>query len=139
MMLSAPPTLTLPPLRLLDADILIDVQRGHPPAVAWYLALPAYPTVPGLVVMELMQNARNKREVEQALRLVKPLPVAWPTNADCDRALQDFRVLHLSHSLGLIDSIVAATAIGLGATLCTFNVKHYRAVVGLVTEQPYRR
>ncbi len=138
MMLPATPTLT-PTLRLLDADILIDVQRGHPPAVVWYTSLPVYPTVPGLIIMELMQDARNKREVEQALRLVKPLPVTWPTNADCERALQDFRVLHLSHSLGLIDSLVAAMAIGLGATLCTFNIKHYRAIAGLVTEQPYRR
>ncbi len=127
------------PLRVLDADILIDIQRRHPPAVAWYASLPAYPTVPGLVIMEMMQDARNKREVEQALRLVKPLPVVWPTNADCDRALQDFRILHLSHNLGLIDSLIAATTIGLGATLCTFNVKHYRNVAGLVIEQPYTR
>jgi len=133
------PTTPTPALRLLDADILIDVQRGHPPAVAWYTSLPVYPTVPGLIIMELMQDTRNKREVEQALRLVKPLPVAWSTNADCERALQDFRTLHLSYSLGLIDSLVAATALGLGATLCTFNVKHYRAIAGLVTEQPYRR
>lgn len=138
MMLPTTPANT-PTIRLLDADILIDVQRGHPPAVAWYISLPAYPTVPDSVIMELMQDARSKPEVEQALRLVKPLPVAWPTNADCERALQDFRVLHLSHSLGLIDALVAATATGLGATLCTFNVKHYRAVAGLVTEQPYRR
>lgn len=126
-------------LRVLDADILIDIQRRHPPAVAWYAALPVYPTVPGLVIMELMQDARDKREVEQALRLVKPLPVAWPTNGDCDRALQDFRKLHLSHSLGLIDSLIAATTIGLNATLCTFNVKHYRNIAGLILEQPYVR
>jgi len=127
------------PLRVLDADILIDIQRRHPPAVAWYASLSVYPTVPGLVIMELMQDAWNKREVEQALRLVKPLPVAWPTNADCERALQDFRTLHLSHNLGLIDSLIGATTIGLSATLCTFNVKHYKSVTGLVTEQPYLR
>ena len=89
--------------------------------------------------MELMQDARNKREVEQALRLVKPLPIAWPTNADCERAMQDFRILHLSHSLGLVDALIAATSVGLGATLCTFNVKHYRSVAGLLTEEPYTR
>lgn len=89
--------------------------------------------------MELIQDARNKLEVERALRLVKPLPVVWPTNTDCARAFQDFQVLHLSHNLGLIDSLIAATTIGLGATLCTFNVKHYRSVAGLVLEQPYKR
>ena len=127
------------PLRMLDADVLIDIQRSHPNAIAWYASLSEYPTVPGLVVMELIQDAPSKREVEQALRLVRPLPVAWPTESDCQRALADFRVLNLSQNLGLIDSLIAAATIGLGATLCTFNVKHYRNITGLTLEQPYER
>ena len=127
------------PLRMLDADVLIDIQRSHPNAVAWYASLSEYPTVPGLVVMELIQDAPSKREVEQALRLVRPLPVAWPTESDCLRALADFRVLNLSQNLGLIDSLIADATIGLGATLCTFNVKHYRNITGLTLEQPYIR
>ena len=127
------------PLRMLDADVLIDIQRSHPNAIAWYASLSEYPIVPGLVVMELIQDAPSKHEVEQALRLVRPLPVAWPTESDCLRALADFRVLNLSQNLGLIDSLIAATTIGLGATLCTFNVKHYRNITGLVSEQPYAR
>ena len=127
------------PLRMLDADVLVDIQRSHPNAVAWYASLSEYPTVPGLVVMELIQDAPSKREVEQALRLVRPLPVAWPTESDCSRALADFRVLNLSQNLGLIDSLIAAATIGLGATLCTFNVKHYRNITGLTLEQPYER
>ena len=127
------------PLRMLDADVLVDIQRSHPNAVAWYASLSEYPTVPGLVVMELIQDAPSKREVEQALRLVRPLPIAWPTESDCQRALADFRVLNLSQNLGLIDSLIAAATIGLGATLCTFNVKHYRNITGLTLEQPYER
>ena len=45
----------------------------------------------------------------------------------------------MSHSLGLLDSLIAATAIGLGATLWTFNAKHYKVVPGLVLEQPYKK
>ena len=127
------------PMRMLDADVLIDIQRSHPNAIAWYASLSEYPIVPGLVVMELIQDAPSKHEVEQALRLVRPLPVAWPTESDCLRALADFRVLNLSQNLGLIDSLIAATTIGLGATLCTFNVKHYRNITGLILEQPYAR
>ena len=127
------------PLRMLDADVLVDIQRSHPNAVAWYASLSEYPTVPGLVVMELIQDAPSRREVEQALRLVRPLPIAWPTESDCQRALADFRILNLSQNLGLIDSLIAAATIGLGATLCTFNVKHYRKITGLALEQPYER
>src|SRR5947207_13811903 len=101
---------------LVDTDVLIDVQRGHPPALAWFASLSDLPGVPGFVVMELVQDARNKREVHQALRLVAPLPVIWPTDADCARALSDFTTYHLSHALGLLDSLIAACAIGHSAT-----------------------
>jgi predicted nucleic acid-binding protein len=124
---------------LLDTDVLIDVQRGHPPALAWFSGLGAPPSVPGLVVMELIQDARNNQEVRRALRLVSPLPVVWPGEAHCARALSDFAALHLSHGLGLLDSLIAATAIGHAATLCTFIVKHYRAINGLSLLQPYDR
>jgi predicted nucleic acid-binding protein len=77
--------------------------------------------------------------VREALRLTAPLPVVWPTATDCQRALTDFSTLHLSHGLGLLDALIAAIAIGLGAELCTFNDKHYRIVPGLVTVQPYTR
>lgn len=89
--------------------------------------------------MELVQDARNARQVRQVLELVSTLPTVWPTETDCNRALSDFTAYHLSHNLGLLDSLIAACAIGLPATLCTFNVKHYRVVPGLVTAQPYAR
>jgi predicted nucleic acid-binding protein len=126
-------------MRLLDADVLVDIQRKHPPAVAWYQSLTELPSVPGLVVMELVQYAQNRRQVQEARRLVRPLPVVWPTEADCDRACKDFIAFHLSHNLGLLDALIAACAIGGAATLCTFNTKHYRVIAGLVTEQPYSR
>jgi hypothetical protein len=114
---------------LLDTDVLIDVQRGHPPALA----------VPGFVVMELIQSARNTREVQNARKQVTGFQIVWPSQADCARALADFTTLHLSHNLGLIDALIAATAVGLNATLSTFNLKHYRAVPGLTVMQPYNR
>ncbi len=123
----------------LDTDILIDVQRGHPPALAWFAQLTELPCVPGFVVMELVQDARDTREVEQALKLVAPLQIVWPSAADCTRALSEFSTYHLSHGLGLIDALIAACAIGFSARLCTFNDKHYRVVTGLMTAQPYVR
>src|SRR3954466_15513310 len=102
---------------LVDTDVLIDVQRGHPPALTWFGGLTQLPAVPGFVVMELVQDARNRREVRQALRLTAALEVVWPTEADCIRALSDFSVHHLSHGLGLLDALIAACAVGRSATL----------------------
>jgi predicted nucleic acid-binding protein len=124
---------------LLDTDVLIDVQRGHAAALAWFASLAVVPSVPGLVVMELIQGARAARQVREALRLTAPLPVVWPTPADCQRALTDFTALHVSQGLGLLDALIAACAVGLSAELCTFNDKHYRMVPGLATVRPYTR
>lgn len=124
---------------LLDTDVLIDVQRGHAPALAWFAGLSELPSVPGFVVMELIQDARSIRQVREALRLVAPFPVVWPTDADCRRALNDFATLHFAHGLGLLDALIGACAVGLSANLCTFNMKHYRVIPGLSTVQPYTR
>lgn len=124
---------------VLDTDVLIDVQRGHAAALAWFASLTDLPSVPGLVVMELIQGAQNTRQVRDVLRLTAPLPKVWPTTADSQRALADFTAFHLSHGLGLLDALIAAIAVGLSAELCTFNNKHYQVVPDLVTVQPYTR
>lgn len=124
---------------VLDTDVLIDVQRGHTAALAWFASLADLPSVPGLVVMELIQGAQDSRQVRDVLRLTAPLPIVWPTTADCQRALADFTAFHLSQGLGLLDALIASIAVGLSADLCTFNDKHYRIVPGLVTVQPYTR
>jgi len=64
-------------------DILIDIQRGHSRALAWFASVADVPSVPGLAVMELIQNAQNSHQVRQALKLVAPLPIVWPTEVDC--------------------------------------------------------
>ncbi len=45
----------------------------------------------------------------------------------------------LSHKIGMLDALIAETAVGLDAPLATFNDKHYRVVVGLRLLQPYSR
>src|SRR4051812_117606 len=124
---------------LVDTDVLINIQRGHQPALAWFASLTELPGVPGFVVMELIQDARNTGEVRKALKLVAPLEVVWPTEKDSARALADFATFHLSHGLGLLDSLIAACAVGRFGTLFTFNLKHYSAVPGLVVVKPYVR
>jgi predicted nucleic acid-binding protein len=124
---------------LVDTDVMIDIQRGYEPALAWFASIPELPSIPGFVVMELIQDAQNKQQVRKVLQLVAPLTIVWPTETDCARALSDFTAYHLSHKVGLIDAMIAACAVGRNATLCTFNVKHYQVISGLSMEQPYSR
>ncbi len=126
-------------MHLVDTDVLIDVWRGHPPAVVWFGGRAELPSVPGFVIMELVQDAQNRQQVRQALKLVEPLPVVWPTEADGALALTHFVSYRLSHGLGLLDALIAATALRHGATLYTFNSKHYRFLPGLSIAEPYQR
>jgi predicted nucleic acid-binding protein len=127
-------------MRLLDSDIIIDLQRGHKAALTWFAALPSETVaVSGYAVMELVQSARNEKEAASADGILNQLARVWPSAAARDTACADFRALHLAHGLGLIDALIAATAKELGATLCTFNAKHFRMVPGLRIEQPYSR
>jgi predicted nucleic acid-binding protein len=126
-------------MKVLDTDILIDVLRGHTPALTWFAEQRELPAVPGFVVMELIQDASNKARVDKALKLVEPLQVIWPSQVECLWAMNVFRAFHLSHGLGLLDSLIAACAVGREATLLTFNGKHYRPLPELELEEPYSR
>lgn len=48
-------------------------------------------------------------------------------------------VVQLSHELGILDALIAETAVGLNMELTTFNTKHYSIVATLQTIQPYAR
>ena len=125
---------------LLDTDIMIDVLRKYPPAITWLASLGSTALMlPGLVVMKLIQGCRNRAEQDQVLQELGAYRVAWPSANACDHALQDFVYYELSHNLGLLDALIAHTAIELGAPLYTFNQKHYTAIPALTTIQPYTK
>lgn len=124
---------------LLDTDVLVDLERRRAVADAWFGSLAVVPGVPGYAAMELLNGCQNKaewRSVESFLRL---FPLCWPTEADLNHILREFTGYRLSHGLGLVDALIAATALGCGEPLANFNVRHYQAVPGLVTVQPYVR
>jgi predicted nucleic acid-binding protein len=124
-------------MRLVDSDVVIDLLRQHPPAVAWFASQPERPGLPGFVLMELVAGCRTRTQMQQMLRHLRPFPIYWPTQADCARALTTFMRGHFSHRLGLVDAIIGECAVGLPASLITFNIRHFQAVPGLATEQPY--
>ncbi|MEW5988336.1 MAG: type II toxin-antitoxin system VapC family toxin [Chloroflexota bacterium] len=125
---------------LLDTDVMIDVFRNYPPAVAWLRSLgEAALGIPGLVAMELIQGCRNKEEQQRVEKALGPYQLFWPTQADCTRAYHDYVTYHLSHNIGILDALIAETAVGMSAEMATFNDKHYRVVKDLTLVQPYSR
>jgi len=95
--------------------------------------------IPGLVAMELLQGCRNREEQEHLERFLRPYQRHWPSHTDCARAFDDFAAYHLSHDLGILDALIAETAVGLSTELATFNTKHYSVVPTVEIVQPYER
>ena len=125
---------------LLDTDVMIDVMRRFAPATAWLDSLGAGAVgLPGIVAMELLQGCRDRQEQQRVEAILRPYVLYWPTRADCTRALDDFVAYHLSHGSCILDTLIAATAVGLGLELATFNDRHYGVMNELVTVQPYGR
>ena len=125
---------------ILDTDICVDLLRRLPAAVAWISANADEEIIlPGFVVMELFQGCANKREQSVVQNFVKPFPLLWPSSDIADQALEVFANGHLSHHLGLLDALIGHLAVSLDLPLYTFNQKHFAAVPGLQTIQPYNR
>jgi predicted nucleic acid-binding protein len=125
---------------LVDTDVMVDIMRRHPPSVAWLDSLGTEVVgIPGLVAMELLQGCRNREEQQQLEGFLRPYQRYWPDQLDCARAFEDFSAYYLSHGLGILDALIAETALGLGVPLASFNTKHYGVLSTLRTIQPYTR
>jgi predicted nucleic acid-binding protein len=117
---------------LLDTDVLIDLLRAFPPAIDWLASVPAERfSLPGYVVLELLDGCSNQREVERLLAFLSSYRIVWPRDADCHRAIADFGAGRLRGKIGIIDVLIAECAVGLAVPLYTFNTKHYSVVPGL--------
>ena len=127
---------------LLDTDVMIDLIRSYPPAVAWLDEIWARGekvSLPGFVVMELVQGCRNAEEIRRVEKDVRNYITNWPSRATCKRALAVYIRYHLSHGLGMIDSLIGQIAVDQRLPFCTFNKKHFEAIFNITTIQPYKR
>jgi predicted nucleic acid-binding protein len=122
---------------LLDTDVLIDLERGHVAARAWLTTLPAVPPAAGFAAMELLNGCRDNNAQRKIEKFLHPFPLLWPSALALQRAAETFTALRLAHGVGMMDALIAETALEHGRVLVTFNVRHYRAVPGLMTVQPY--
>jgi predicted nucleic acid-binding protein len=124
---------------LLDTDILVDLLREHPPATKWAGTLNSLTYLSGIAALEVSFGAGSLQELGRIATLIKTFLVLWPTEQDIIRATTDFSSLRLVHGIGALDSIIAAQSLRVKVPLATFNVKHFQAIPGLVTVQPYER
>ncbi|NLI76560.1 MAG: type II toxin-antitoxin system VapC family toxin [Candidatus Riflebacteria bacterium] len=126
---------------LVDTDVLVDLQRQFPPAIAWLRSL--HPQTPlgisGFSLLELMEGAANRLEMQRIRKALDRFPLFWPTSGDYRRAVATFARCRLSHHIGIVDVLIGETAVGLGVAIHTFNGKHLSAVARLEIVEPCSR
>lgn len=124
---------------LVDTDVMIDLWRGYAPAGEWLRSLPEAPAISVITVLELLHGCRNRREQDAVEQLLQQMSVVYLDEPSCARAVDYFRVFHLKQGLGILDALIAASAVSHGLVLCTFNEKHYRGLPDLQLIRPYER
>ena len=123
----------------MDADVCIDLLREKPYAEAWFNALPVAPAISGFVAMELLAGAQSRREYQEVAEFIDDLQVVWASEVAMQAATRFFLPYQLSHGVGVLDCLIAATAKEQGGTLYTFNTKHFRPLPGVMIAEPYMR
>jgi len=106
--------------------------------VAWLATLTEAPGLPGFALLELMRGARDRAEMVALFKDLELFQVYWPTPNDCQRVVNTYTRARLSSGLSAFDVVIGESAVGLGATLCTFD-KQMQVIPGLVVEQPYTK
>ena len=126
-------------MTLVDTDVMVDIRRGHPPALAWFDGLAEVPGLPGFVLMELVAGCKTCKDMREVKKQASLFQIYWPTSTDCEQALDIFMTARFSGGLSMPDAVIGATAVGLSATLFTFNARHFKAIAGLDFQAPYAR
>jgi predicted nucleic acid-binding protein len=122
---------------LLDTDVFVEYLRGQPKAIEYLEGLTSDLFISAVSVAELFASARREDEekyLEQFLLAFAILPITERVARLGGLYRRDFRP---SHGTGLADALIAATAEENGASLVTFNRRHFPMVSSVTV--PYER
>lgn len=126
--------------KLLDTTVLIDLSRGNTDA-ADFIDDSRMAQIPLMVsvisAMELIFGCRDKREVEQAKKLVADFTLLHLSSMASTKAYELMLAYSKSHNLAIPDALIAATAITNGLELATDNERHFRMIPTLSVSRPY--
>ena len=122
---------------LIDTDVVIDYLRGQVDAVEYIenLTNPLFLSI--ITVAELYSGVREGQErkaLEGFISAFEVLTIDEPVAVQGGLYRRDYRK---SHSVGLADALIAATAEAKGATLVTLNKKHFPMLTSVVV--PYTK
>lgn len=114
---------------LADTTVLVDHFRDVQSATTFLLS--QRPAISVVSVGELIEGAKNKRNLQEITILCGSLKVNFIDESICHRAVVLMNAFFLSNHLEFLDALIAATAIEHRLTLVTANTKHFSFIKGL--------
>jgi len=122
---------------LVDSSIIIDNLRSYPPAVSWFASTNMQLGITRMVRLEIIEGALNKTSLLRALTLLNDFEHIETIEADFIWASIQLIKFRLSHKIGGIDCLIAATSYRLQIPLYTMNLKHFTPILGTLAQKPY--
>lgn len=122
---------------LLDTDVLVEYLRGRQRAIEYLEGLSSDPSISVISVAELFTGVKGDEEervLKQFLLVFSILPVNEKIARLGGLYRREYRP---SHGTGSADALIAATAEEDGASLVTFNRRHFPMVSEVMV--PYER
>jgi predicted nucleic acid-binding protein len=98
--------------RLIETTILVDLLRGKEEAITWVNGITLQARwVSVITYFELLAGCRNRREQRTVAREIRQYRLLHLTEETSRTALAWFERFHLSHGVGVLDSLIGATAL----------------------------
>lgn len=121
---------------LLDTSIVIDLLRGHGPALEFARSLDAQPVCSEVTRVEVLRGVRSdeRRLTDRLLGTLRWLAVDEVVARRAGELGRRWRASH--RGIGTVDLIIAATALEHGLEIATLNVRHFPMIDEL--RAPYR-
>lgn len=121
---------------VLDTDVIIDCLRQYSPAIHYVENARHMCLVSAITVAELFAGVRDESEQQRLESTLNSLKIA-PIDATIAEMGGMLRGKYgKSHGTGLMDALIAATALHHEATLVTLNTRHFPMVK---TIKPYNK
>ena len=123
---------------LVDTSIMVDPLRGVAKSMGWIDGIkPENRLLSFITIAELIAGCRNKNEQKKVNHELKEYEVIYLSSKCCKLGLEWYKNFHLSHGVGFLDCLIAATAYEANIPIATLNDKHFKQLTDISVIRPY--
>lgn len=126
-------------IMVIDTTVFVDFFRGEKKAEGFLLNTNEPLIISRAVLMELIRGLKSKKDIKILLKQLSSLAIELK---ELDEAISQtagslYQTYYHSNGLGIMDALVAATAIVGKNNLITHNLKHFNFIKDLKLIRPY--